>query len=80
MNLSNLVPQHFSGDLIDRAERFIHEYNLRFHCQRACDPNPLSHSTGQLFGVHVFIAGQPDHSEVISSLTPAFLFRDFLHF
>ena len=62
-------------DGVERAERLIHQQDLRVVDQRAADGDALAHASGKLAGLVVFEAAEPDHGEQLQRPIPVLAHR-----
>ena len=60
-----------AGDLVERAERLVHQQDLRILRERARDRDALLHAAGELGRIPVAVAGEPDERQELGRLAPA---------
>src|SRR3954453_15825905 len=60
-DIQQIVLQPRSRVSIERAERLVPQQNLRMVSQRSSQRYALLHAAGQLLGIEVLIALEPDH-------------------
>ena len=58
-----IAPQLLAGELIERAERLVEHQQLRLVDQRAAERGALQHAAGELPGIFVAEAREPDLRE-----------------
>ena len=57
--------QDFAGLRIERRERLVHQQDRRVHRQRPHQPDALLHAAGELIGIVLLEARQPDEIEIM---------------
>ncbi len=62
-DLKQRVLHRFAGQRVKRAERLVHQQQLRVVDQRAADRDALLHAAGQLARVFVLEAGEAGHGQ-----------------
>ena len=60
-----------AGHLVQRAERLVHQQQLRARRQRPGDGHPLLHAAGELAGPGLRELGQPDQLQQLGRARPA---------
>ena len=58
---------------VERRERLVEEQDLRVAGERAGQPDALLHPAGELVGVVLLVAGEPDEVDHLARLGPALL-------
>ena len=61
-------PQILANLGVQRAERLVEQQHLRIDRERARQRHPLPLAAGELLGVTVLEAGQPDHLQQVVDL------------
>ena len=59
-----LLVEMIADDLVERAERLVHQQQLRIEGERARDRHALLHAAGQLPGKFPLEAGELDQREI----------------
>ena len=59
-----LLVELVADDLVERAERLVHQQQLRLERERAGDRGALLHAAGELPGILALEAGQVDQREI----------------
>jgi hypothetical protein len=59
VNALNYGPKLVANDLVERAERLVHQQKLRVECEGAGDRGALLHAAGELPGVFSLEAPEP---------------------
>ncbi len=57
--------QPLAGHVVERAERLVEQHHRRLHDQAAGDRHPLAHAAGQLRGLGLLEAGEPDQLDQV---------------
>src|SRR3954462_15855549 len=70
-DIQQIVLQASSRVSIECAERLVHQQNLRMVSQRSSQRYALLHAAGQLLGIEILVALEPDHFDQ----GPALCFR-----
>src|SRR3954452_9206300 len=67
-NVQQIILQPRSRVSIERAERLVHQQTLRRVSQRSSQCHALLHAAGQLLGIEILVALEPDHFDKSSAL------------
>ena len=59
--------QDGAGERVDRAERLVHQQHVGLADQRARDADALLHAAGELIGIIVLVAVEPDQTDVFQA-------------
>ena len=62
--MQKLLVQMVAGDLVERAERLVHQQELGLEAERARDRDALLHAARELPGEFALEPVEPDHGEV----------------
>src|SRR6187397_1056821 len=60
VQVADHTPQLLAGESIERRERLVQHQQLRFMDQRAAERGALLHAAGQLPGILLALAAEPD--------------------
>ena len=63
--LQQLLLQDLAGLRVERGERLVHQQDRRVHGERAHQADALLHAAGELVGIVLLEAGEPDQIEIV---------------
>ncbi len=63
--LQQFLLQDFAGLRVERGERLVHQQHRRVHRQRPHQADALLHAAGELIGIVLLEAGEPDQLEIV---------------
>ena len=70
ISVQQLLLQDFAGLRVERGERLVHQQHRRIHRQRAHQADALLHAAGELIGIVLLEAGEPDQLEIVADPLP----------
>ena len=68
--LQQLLLQDFARLRVERGERLVHQQDRRIDGERAHQADALLHAAGELIGIVLLEAGEPDQIEIVRRRAP----------
>ena len=70
ISCEQLLLQDFARLRVERGERLVHQQDRRIHRERAHQADALLHAAGELIGIVLLEAGEPDELEIVRRRAP----------